>query len=221
MPFVLTKAARHLATRHGRSLATRTMATVHNTHIRDAGATMPPGHKAKVGCLETFDLPDRVTGSPSDKAMGQALVKAWKRDGIFQIAMNSSQREIYKYAESASKRFFAKPHNEKAACIDSQSYAGYIASGEEITDGIADYSEIFTVTKDLDLSEPRVTKKWPCHGPCPWPDAEMRDPMKSYMNYLGESGEKLLALTELGLGVPQGSLLQYTQDGWHHMRILR
>ncbi|KAL1848374.1 hypothetical protein Daus18300_013620 [Diaporthe australafricana] len=198
------------------------MATVHNTHIKaDAGATMPPGHKAKVGCLETFDLPDRVTGSPGDKAMGQAIIKAWKRDGIFQISMNSSQREIYKYAENASKRFFAKPHNEKAACVDSQSYAGYIASGEEITDGIADYSEIFTVTKDLDLAEPRVAKKWPCHGPCPWPDAEMRDPMKSYMNYLGESGEKLLALAEMGLGVPKGSLLQYTQDGWHHMRVLR
>ncbi|KAG8168526.1 hypothetical protein KVR01_001275 [Diaporthe batatas] len=221
MPFVLSKAARHLATPLGRPLATRAMATVHNTHIRDAGATMPPGHKATVGSLETFDLPDRVTGSPGDKAMGQAIIKAWKRDGIFQIAMNSNQREIYKYAENASKKFFAKPHNEKAACVDSQSYAGYIASGEEITDGIADYSEIFTVTKDLDLAEHRVAKKWPCHGPCPWPDAEMRDPMKSYMNYLGDSGEKLLALTELGLGVPKGSLLQYTQDGWHHMRVLR
>lgn len=114
-------------------LVSRSMATVaRNLHQQDLGATMPPGYKAKVGCLETFQLPDSVTGSASDKAMGQALVKAWKRDGIFQIAMNPSQGQVYKQAEIASKRFFAKPHDEKAACVDSQSYAGYIASGEEI-----------------------------------------------------------------------------------------
>lgn len=98
---------------------------------------MPPNHKAKVGYLETFQLPHRVTGSASDKAMGQALVKAWKRDGIFQIAMSPSQSQVYKEAEDASKRFFAKPHNEKAACVDSQSYAGYIASGEEIVSSLS------------------------------------------------------------------------------------
>lgn len=206
----------------GRVWAPRTMATVcRGTCQPPSGATMPPGYKARVGFLETFQLPDKVTGSSNDKDMGEALIHAWKRDGILQIQMNDPQRQIYKEAEKASKAFFAKPHNEKAACVDSQSYAGYIASGEEITDGIADYSEIFTVTKDLELSDPRVRSKWPCHGPNPWPDAEMRDPMTTYMNYLGESGEKLLALAELGLGVPRGSLTQYTQDGWHHMRILR
>lgn len=137
------------------------------------------------------------------------------------VAVRKDQRDIYKQAEAASKGFFAKPHNEKAACVDSQSYAGYIASGEEITDGIADYSEIFTVTKDLDLSDRRVVEKWPCHGPCPWPDAEFRDPTKRYMDYLSNIGERLLALTELGLGVTPGSLTRYTQDGWHHMRVLR
>lgn len=99
--------------------------------------------------------------------------------------------------------------------------AGYIASGEEITGGVADYSEIFTVTKDLPLDDPRVVDKWPCHGPCPWPHLEMRNRMKDYMDYLGESGEKLLRLTEYGLGVPQGALTKMTQDGWHHMRVLR
>lgn len=35
--------------------------------------------------------------------------------------VNEGQRKIYKQAEASSKRFFAKPHNEKAACVDSQS----------------------------------------------------------------------------------------------------
>jgi len=182
---------------------------------------MPPGYVASVGNLQTFTLPQRVTGSVADQNMGNALVSAWQRDGILQIAMEPKQRQIYEAANNASRGFFRKPHAQKAACIDSQSYAGYIASGEEITDGIADYSEIFTVTKDLDLDEPRVRAKWPCHGRCPWPDTEMREPIRRYMDYLGQSGEKLLRLIELGLKVPEGSLTRLTRDGWHHLRILR
>ncbi|KAF5021802.1 hypothetical protein F66182_6177 [Fusarium sp. NRRL 66182] len=182
---------------------------------------IPPGYKAKVGKLETFELPEKVSGSDEDKKLGKALVEAWQRDGILQIVMKPEQQDLFKGANEASKRFFRKPPEQKAACIDSQTYSGYIASGEEMTDGIADYSEIFTVTKDLELDDPRVVAKWPCHGRCPWPDYEMQNPMDKYMNSLGNSGEIILQLTELGLGVPQGALTQYTRDGWHHMRILR
>ncbi|CAN8097789.1 unnamed protein product [Discula destructiva] len=223
MAFTIAITARRVA-RPGAStrLALRTMATVAREPIQqNLGATMPPNYTAKVGDLQTFQLPDKVTGSRADKALGDALIQAWKRDGIFQISMNQSQRRIYKQAEAESKRFFGKPHQEKAACVDSQSYAGYIASGEEITDGVADYSEIFTVTKDLDVSDPRVRNKWPCHGPCPWPETRMKESMSTYMDYLGQNGDKLLALTELGLNVAPGSISRYIEDGWHHMRILR
>lgn len=58
------------------------MATVSDAAFTsDPGATMPPGYKAKVGCLETFQLPERVTGSAGDRTMGKALIEAWKRDG--------------------------------------------------------------------------------------------------------------------------------------------
>ncbi|KAL6351690.1 hypothetical protein LRP88_15029 [Fusarium phalaenopsidis] len=143
---------------------------------------IPPGYKAKVGQLQTFVLPDKVTGGDLDKKLGKAIVKAWQEDGILQIAMKESQQALYEGANQASQRFFKKPYAQKAACVDSQTYAGYIASGEELTDGIADYSEIFTVTKDLPLDEPRVKEKWPCHGRCPWPDADLQIPMKQYMD---------------------------------------
>ncbi|KAK4159197.1 hypothetical protein QBC43DRAFT_132104 [Cladorrhinum sp. PSN259] len=183
--------------------------------------TMPPGFKAEVAQLDIFEIPGRVIGSAGDKALGKALVDAWRRDGIIQIAMSDKQRELWEDAKAASRRFFRKPHAEKAACIDSQSYSGYIASGEEVTDGIADYSEIFTITKDLDMAEPRVRAKWPCHGPCPWPDIEMKEPVTRYNEILGVEGEKLLRLTEFGLGVAPGSLTRHTKDGWHHTRVLR
>ncbi|KAK0715895.1 2-oxoglutarate-dependent ethylene/succinate-forming enzyme [Lasiosphaeris hirsuta] len=183
--------------------------------------TMPPGFKAEVAQLDTFKLPEHATGSLSNRRLGRALVDAWRRDGIIQIAMSDAQRELWEDAKAASHRFFREPHGEKAACVDSQSYAGYIASGEEVTDGIADYSEIFTITKDLGPSDPRVRARWPCHGSCPWPNINMKEPMARYNEDLGIQGEKLLQLAELGLGVSPGSLTRYTRDGWHHTRVLR
>lgn len=185
------------------------------------GDAMPPGYRATVGRLQTFTLSSEDMGSAADLSMGKALVAAWQQDGILQIAMDTEQQKLYKAANEASKRFFRKPLHQKSACIDSQSYSGYIASGEELTDGLADYSEIFTVTKDLDFDDPRVSARWPCHGSCPWPDADLRDPVKEYMDNLGQTGERLLGLIELGINVPEGSLTSITEDGWHHMRILR
>lgn len=184
-------------------------------------SSMPPGFTAHVAHLDTFKLPERVTGTAGDRAMGKALVDAWRRDGIVQIAMNDNHRQLWKNARAASQRFFKRPHHEKAKCVDAQSYAGYIASGEEITDGIADYSEIFTITKDLGPTDYRVRAKWPCHGPCPWPDSGMKEAMTLYNEALGREGERLLQLIEMGLNVAPESLTRYTRDGWHHTRVLR
>ncbi|RDA83884.1 hypothetical protein CP532_3363 [Ophiocordyceps camponoti-leonardi (nom. inval.)] len=183
--------------------------------------TMPPGFSATVGHLETFRLPIKVTGSISDRAMAKAMMSAWRRDGILQINMTSLQQRLYQDALASSKRFFDLPLAEKQSCVDSRSYSGYVASGEEITDGIRDYSEIFTVTKDLPLSDERVLDGWPCHGPCPWPSNDFKEVIGRYMEELGASGEKLLQLIEIGLDVPAGSLTRYTTDGWHHARVLR
>lgn len=183
--------------------------------------TMPPGFSAAVAQLETFVLPERLSGSLSDRAMAKAMVRAWRRHGILQIAMSPSQQQIYAQANAASRDFFKATPLQKQACVNECSYAGYVASGEEITAGIADYSEIFTVTKDLHPGDPRVLEKWPCHGPCPWLDKRMKSPMLNYMADMGSSGDKVLQLIELGLDVPQGSLTKYTDDGWHHMRVLR
>lgn len=150
------------------------------------------------------------------------MIQTWRRDGIFQISLSGDQGTVLKEAFELSKAYFKLPHTEKAKHVDGQSFSGYIASGEEITDGIADYSEIFTVTKDLPLTDPRVQNKWPCHGPCPWPNRKYEMTMQRLMDVLGESGEKLLKLTALGLDfVNLNALTDLTKDGWHHMRNLR
>lgn len=183
---------------------------------------MPPYHKATVGNLETFVLPKTVENDEQGQKLGKAMIEAWQKTGIFQIQMTTDQAKELRECFQTSKEFFQLPFDKKATFVDDQSFSGYIASGEELTDGIADYSEIFTVTKDLPESDARVQKHWPCHGPCPWPSQTYKDRMDKLMELLGESGEKLLKLTALGLGLKNpNTFLEMTQDGWHHMRVLR
>jgi isopenicillin N synthase-like dioxygenase len=135
--------------------------------------------------------------------------------------MDRTQQQLWSDAQAAGRAFFARPHHEKAACVDPHSYAGYIASGEEVTAGVADYSEIFTVTREFDAADARVKAGWPCHGPCPWPDPGMERVMKRFQERMRVEGETVLGLVEMGLGVQEGALRRYTRDGWHHMRVLR
>ncbi|KAL5601451.1 hypothetical protein BROUX41_002562 [Berkeleyomyces rouxiae] len=180
---------------------------------------MPPNYDAVTGNLETFDLPATVTGSQADRVLGQRLIAAFRRDGILQIRIPDMQQKIVDDAFAASQKFFRQPHKEKAALVDRYSYGGYIASGEEITDGIADYSEIYTVTKDVEPTSPRF--KLPCHGQQPWPNESFKNVVNRYMKQLGNSGDIMLGLAELGLNIPRGSLTKLAEDGWHHLRVLR
>jgi isopenicillin N synthase-like dioxygenase len=186
-----------------------------------AEATMPPGHPARVRELQTFDVPLTVSTSEADRQLGCQMIDAWRKDGILQVAFPKGL-SVLQNAFQESKRYFAKQAEEKAKCVDSQSFAGYIASGEEITDGIADCSEIFTVTKDLDPADLRVQNGWPCHGPIPWPNEAHERAMTKLMQFKGALGDRILTLIALGLGLKEPwALNRLTQDGWHHLRVLR
>jgi hypothetical protein len=220
--FIMLPTRRLSSVRRGMAAHRRLLTTAVYRSLTDSiHATMPPGLIASVRPIETFILPERVTGTISDQAIAEAMIRSWRRDGILQIAMSPAQRHAHRHAEAVSRGFFRRPAAQKSRCVDGSSYSGYIASGEEMTGGVADYSEIFTVTKDLSLADERVRAGWPCHGPCPWPDRETKGAVTRYMEELARSGEKLLQLTELGLGVPEGSITRYTRDGWHHLRMLR
>jgi isopenicillin N synthase-like dioxygenase len=172
--------------------------------------------------LQTFTLPQSVGATDADVALARAIIAAWRRDGILQIRRDAELDEKTEAAFDASRRFFSLPFERKARCVSDLSYSGYIASGEEITAGENDYSEIFTVTPDFPLHDWRVQAQWPCHGPAPWPDENYRDRMQAFMHGLGQIGEKLLRLTALGLGLADiDALTRLTRDGWHHMRVLR
>lgn len=171
--------------------------------------------------LRTFDLPDSVTGTDADSALGRQLIGTWQTDGILQISTAPHQDALVGDAYAASRRFFALSQDVKARHVSDLTYSGYIASGEEVTDGVNDGSEIFTVTPDIAAHDARVQEGWPCHGPAPWPSEDYRQAMNAWMAELGEIGHRLLRLTALGLGQPVDALTRLTEEGWHHMRVLR
>ncbi|KAF2773782.1 Clavaminate synthase-like protein [Teratosphaeria nubilosa] len=190
-------------------------------HRPRAARTLPPDHKAEIRELDTFALPEVVTGSASDTYLGRQLVASWRKNGILQVQF-PPRLQVLDEAVKQSKAYFDLPQAQKSRNVDDQSFAGYIASGEELTDGIADYSEIFTVTKDLPQTDARVQQRWACHGPTPWPSMQYKQAVDELMKYKGQVGDKLLHLTALGLGLrdPQ-ALNKLVRDGWHHMRVLR
>jgi 2-oxoglutarate dioxygenase / 2-oxoglutarate/L-arginine monooxygenase/decarboxylase len=175
-----------------------------------------------VTTLQTFRLPDTVSGTESDLHLGHNLVDAWQTDGIFQVATDPAGDRVILDAVEASKRFFRLPQQVKAGHVSDLSYSGYIASGEEVTAGEADYSEIFTVCPDVAVDDSRVQQRWPCHGPAPWPDHEYAQRMRALMDQFASIGEKLLQLVALGLDLADvNALTRLTAHGWHHMRVLR
>ncbi|AGC47200.1 2OG-Fe(II) oxygenase [Myxococcus stipitatus DSM 14675] len=171
--------------------------------------------------LETFQLPQSVSGREADIALGLTMVRAWRRDGIFQVRMSPAQAEKSQRAFELSRHFFRQSLETKARCVSDLTYSGYIASGQELTASEADLSEVFTVCRDVPLTDPRVQSKWPCHGPGPWPDESWRQGMQAHAEELGSVGERLLRLIALGLGLDIDALTTLTHDGWHHMRVLR
>jgi isopenicillin N synthase-like dioxygenase len=172
--------------------------------------------------LQTFHLPETVDGTESDIDLARQMIRAWRTDGIFQVATDPVQDRKTHDALEASRRFFGMSPQFKAEYVSDLTYSGYIASGEEVTAGEADYSEIFTVCKDVAVGDPRVQERWPCHGPTPWPDQEYQRSMRAFMDEVGSFGERLLRLAALGLGLDDiDALTSLTGDGWHHMRVLR
>ena len=175
-----------------------------------------------MSALQTFTLPAAVSGTSDDRTLAGGMLEAWRRDGIFQLAVDAGDNAAMHDALAASRRFFGLSHGRKAACASDLSYSGYTASGQRSTAGKFDYPEIFTICKDLAPADPRVRQNWPCHGPVPWPDAGFRDSMSAFMAGLSRLGDRTLQLLALGLGLDAiDAFTGLTRDGWHHMRALR
>lgn len=53
--------------------------------------------------LQTFHLPKLVTGSQADVELADMLIKAWRTDGILQVAADVHQARRTQHAFESSK----------------------------------------------------------------------------------------------------------------------
>ncbi|UJR18140.1 hypothetical protein I4U23_005040 [Adineta vaga] len=177
---------------------------------------------SRIANLKTFHIPPVVVGNTTDIELGQTMVLEWKTQGMFQVACTPDVCTSSQLALEASRKFFLRPMAEKMSYVSDLTFAGYIASGEELTAGEADYSEIFTIVKDLSLNDKRVQDRWPGHGPVPWPSLSYKKALQNFLIKLGSIGDRILQLISLGLNLPDiNSLKSIANDGWHHARVLR
>ena len=165
---------------------------------------------ASIGVFTGFRLPDQVE---VDNDLSESIVGALQRDGLIEIELNEDQKVVLEMAYRASHRFFRLPQEKKSLLVNDGGYSGYVSSGEEMTDGIPDYSEIFTVTRDLPLMDPREWRDLPFQDTCPWPNDDYKGAMQNAMSMMGGINEKLLKLTTLGLHLKPTSLTEFTRDG--------
>ncbi|CAF1392810.1 unnamed protein product [Adineta ricciae] len=176
----------------------------------------------RIANLKTFHIPPVVVGNAADIKLGKSMVLEWQTEGMFQVACTPDVYTSSQLAFEASREFFARPTSEKLSYVSDLTFAGYIASGEELTAGEADSSEIFTLVKDLPLTDKRVQDGWPGHGPVPWPSSTFKEALQKYLRELGSIGDRLLQLISLGLGLQNlNALKSIANDGWHHARVLR
>nr|VFK55271.1 MAG: Isopenicillin N synthase [Candidatus Kentron sp. TUN] len=172
--------------------------------------------------LKTFYLPESVNGTALDIDLARKMIQAWRTDGAFQVAMTKIQREKSENAFAVNKWFFHMPNEFKSQFINDITYSGYTASGEELTADEKDYSEVFSIFKDIPIDDVRTQAHWPCHGPVPWPNVEYKKSIQAYMDELNSLGNDLLKLIALGLKLDNiDALTNLAKDGWCHIRALR
>jgi hypothetical protein len=76
-------------------------------YVGNAGGLLKPGEK--VLQLATFFVPLKVTNSEPYIVLGKAMINTWKRDGIFQVAMDKRQQAIAAEAMEQNRQFVLRP----------------------------------------------------------------------------------------------------------------
>ena len=178
----------------------------------------------KIVKATNVDIPKEVIDCSDHRQLGKDLIKIWKKEGIFQIKLeNEKQKEIFGKANVASKKFFDEISiEEKRKFIREDNYSGYTASMEERTGIYVDTPEVFTIFRDIPISDVRCQKKWPLHGPVPWPFEEFKKAYDDYTELMLNQGNRVLRLISLGLGLEHiDTLVDLTHDAAYNIRIIK
>lgn len=135
-----------------------------------------------------------------------AIDEACRRHGFFVVTGHGLDPVLFDDLDRASRTFFARPEEEKAAIampVAGAAWRGWFPPGGELTAGVPDGKEGIYFGREDGPDHPRVRAATPLHGANLFPQqpAELRDLVLEVLDRLTDLGQQVLELVALGLGL--------------------
>ncbi|KAM1030830.1 hypothetical protein TB2_034131 [Malus domestica] len=199
----------------------------------DLAFIQDPDHRPKLSITEVEGIPliDLSPISSPDSATDPKLVEEIVREignacqewGFFQVINHGVVLDKLRKIETAARKFFALPLEEKRKIRrDEKSVLGYYDS--ERTKNVRDWKEVFDFTVEeptLVPASPEPEDKEETEWYNQWPDypPEFREVCEEYAQEVEKLALKLMGLIALSLGLPEDRLSNYFKDQTSSIRL--
>ncbi|XP_009342690.2 protein DMR6-LIKE OXYGENASE 2-like [Pyrus x bretschneideri] len=199
----------------------------------DPAFIQDPDHRPKLSIAEVEGIPliDLSPISSPDSATDPKLVEEIVREignacrewGFFQVINHGVVLDKLRKIETAARKFFALPLEEKRKIRrDEKSVLGYYDS--ERTKNVRDWKEVFDFTVEEptlvpaspepeDKEETEWYNQWPEYPP------EFREVCEEYAQEVEKLALKLMGLIALSLGLPEDRFSNYFKDQTSSIRL--
>jgi len=175
--------------------------------------------------LPIIDVASLATGGVEKQQTAARIDAACRQSGFFYVVGHGVDAGLQQQLQALAREFFARPAAEKMRIEmgrGGKAWRGYFRVGDELTSGRPDQKEGLYFGKELAMDHPLVQAGAPLHGPNLFPDAPagLRAVVLDYMAALTELGQRLMAGTALGLGLPESYFADHgTRDPLTLFRI--
>ncbi|VVA15242.1 Hypothetical predicted protein [Prunus dulcis] len=166
--------------------------------------------------LSPINSPDSITDPKAIEGVVREIGSACKGWGFFQVINHGVQLDKLRNIETAARKFFALPLEEKRKIRrDEKSVLGYYDC--ERTKNVRDWKEVFDLTVEEptlvpaspdpeDKEETEWHNRWPEYPP------EYRKACEEYAQEIEKLALKLMGLIALSLGLPENRFSRYFKD---------
>ncbi|PRQ23273.1 putative oxoglutarate/iron-dependent dioxygenase, non-heme dioxygenase domain-containing protein [Rosa chinensis] len=199
----------------------------------DQAFIQEPEHRPKLSIIEPegiplIDLsplscPDSISDPKAIEVLVREIGNACKNWGFFQVINHGVPQEKREKVETAARKFFAQPLEEKRKIRrDEIRVVGYFDT--EHTKNVRDWKEVFdflveeptlvpSSTEPDDKGETQWFNQWPENPP------ELREVLEEYSQEVEKLSLKLMGLIALSLGLPEDRFKGYFKDQTSFIRL--
>jgi isopenicillin N synthase-like dioxygenase len=162
--------------------------------------------RGAVKSVPVIDIEPLISGAGDVGRVVEEIDRSCRDLGFFYVIGHGVDGELIERLESAARRFFALPEEEKAEIgmtRGGRAWRGWFPVGGELTSGRADHKEGIYFGAELARDDRRVRAGLPLHGPNLFPrrPAELRPLVLTYLDEMTTLGHRLVRGMGLALGL--------------------